>query len=111
MYYSILSGFPDLAERDNSAVGDGYRTVRNDGVHIDIHYHSEALAMRAVAFRRIERERMRSRLLEGDSRVRIHQMLRVMAEDPGLHIHHSHGAFAPAQCDIHRIPDPFPVAR
>ena len=110
MYYSILSGFPDLAERDNSAVGDGYRAVRDDGVHIDIHYHPEALAMRAVAFRRIERERMRGRLLEGDSRVRVHQMFRVMAENSGLHIQHRHGTLAPAQCDIHRIPDPFLIA-
>ena len=73
--YNIeFSGFPYLSERDDTSVGDRDVAVRDYRVDIDIDNHSEAFAVRAVALRRVERERMRRRLLQRKPAVRIHEM-------------------------------------
>ena len=51
-----LLGLPDLAQGNDSSVGHRNAPVGDNGVQIDIHNHSQTLAVRAVALRRVERE-------------------------------------------------------
>ena len=66
---------PQLAERYNRTVIDTERPVWYYLVHTDIHDAAKSLAMRTIAFGRVERERMWRRLLERDPAFRVHQML------------------------------------
>ena len=65
----------DLAQGHYGAVGNGYGSVRDDRIHIHIDDDSEALAVRAISLRRVERERVRSWFREGDSCIRADEML------------------------------------
>ena len=73
--YFELAGLTELAQRHDTAVRYTFAAVGDDCVHVDIHYHPEALAMRAVAFRGIEGEAVRSRVAQGHSAFRVYQML------------------------------------
>ena len=57
-----LFGGAYAAERCYASVGYRKLAVGDDAVHIYIHNRSKSLAMRAIAFGRIERERVRGRL-------------------------------------------------
>ena len=54
--------------------------------------------MRTVTFRRIERERMRRRLLKRNAGIRVHQMLGIMLYLPSLQVEHGKRAFSTSQC-------------
>ena len=61
--------------------------------------------MKTIALWRIERKRMRSRLCERKTGIRTHQMLRIMIQLPGLHIHHRQRTLTEIQRRHHRILD------
>ena len=104
-----LLAFADLPQRDDGPVGDGLGPVRDDGVHIDVHDGPEALAMRAIALRRIEGEGMRLGLLEGSPGLGIHQVLGEMLQHAALQVHHRDGPLAGVQRVDHGVPHPLVV--
>ena len=53
-YHIELLGLTDLSERHYGAVCNRFRAVRDYGVHVDIHNDSQALAVVAIALRRVE---------------------------------------------------------
>ncbi len=81
-------GLADLPQRHDCPVSDAHLPVGDNGVHIDVHNHPEALAVRAVALRRIERKGVRLGLRQRHPRVRTDQMLRIMVQLAGLHVHY-----------------------
>ena len=89
-----LAALTDLPQRDDGPVGDGLGAVRDDRIDIHVHDGAEALAMRAVALRRVEGERVRLRLLEGGPRHRVHQVLGEMLQHARLQVHHGHRPLA-----------------
>ena len=85
--------------------------VRDDGVDIHVHDGAEALAVRAVALRRIEGERVRLRLLEGSARHRVHQMLGEMLQRTRFQVHHGHRPLAHGNRLPHGVAHPLVVPR
>ena len=104
-----LACFTHLPQRHDSSVRDRNAPVRYYRIDVRVRYHSEALAVGAIAFRRVERERVRLRLLEGKSRVGIDEMLREMAQLSSFKIEDSHGALSALQSGHHGIAYAFPV--
>ena len=83
-----LPPVPDAAQRGDTAVRDGLAPVGDDGVHTDVGHGAEALAVRAAAFRGVEGEGMRRRLLQGDAVFGIHQVFGVVVDRAGFEIEH-----------------------
>ena len=104
-----LAGLAQLAQRHDTAVGDAQGPVRHDAVDVHVHYAPQALAVRAVAFRRIEREGMRSRLLQRDAALRIHQMLGEMVDFSRLVVQDGQRALALVERGDDRVADAFLV--
>ena len=59
-----LPGLAQLAQRHDASVGDAHGAVRHDAVDVHVHDPPQALAVRAIAFRRIEGESMGRRFLQ-----------------------------------------------
>ena len=93
------------AERHDGPVGYGAAAVRDDGVYVDIHHGAKSLAMRAVALRGVERERVRRRLLEGNPALGIHQMAGIVVQAPALRVQHGERAFPKGEGGLHGSPD------
>ena len=106
-----LPALADLPQRDDGPVGDGLGAVRDDGIDIHVHDGAEALAVRAVALRRIEGERVRLRLLEGSARHRVHQMLGEMLQRARFQVHHGHRPLAHGNRLPHGVAHPLVVPR
>ena len=92
-----LAPVADAPQRGDAAVGDGLPGIRDDGVQADVRHGAEALAVRAVAFRGIEGEGVRGRLLQGDAVLRVHQVLGIMVQRTRLMVEHRQRAFAQPQ--------------
>ncbi len=111
--YLELAGVADTAQRDYPPVGYGDTPVGDDAVHIDVRHGAKALAVRAVALRRIEGEGMWRRFAERDAGVGVDQMPGIMVQAPVLHIQHGERAFAQGKGRLHgtAYASPVPVLR
>ena len=96
--------FPHLPQRHDATVRDGLAAVRNDGVHVHVHNGPEALAMGAIALRRVEGEAVRLRFLQGQAALRVHQVLGIVGKGAGFLVQDGNGAFSQVECPAYRLP-------
>ena len=101
-----LFGGAYAAERCYASVGYRKLAVGDDRVHIHIHNRTKSLAMRAIAFGRIEREGVRGRLGQGLAGLRVHQMARVAAQFAAFDVEQLYASFSEAQGGAHRRAHP-----
>ena len=104
-----LAGLAQLTQRHDTAVGDAQGPVRHDAVDVHVDDAAEALAVRAVAFRRIEGEGMGRRLLQRYAALRIHQVLGEMMEFAVLIVQHGQRALALVERGDDRVANAFLV--
>ena len=106
-----LAVLPHLSQGGDGAVGHALAAVRDNGVDVHVHNGSQALAVRAVALRRVEGEAVRLGFLQRKAALRIYQMLGEVGQGIALYIQDGQGAFSNIESPGHGIPDAAVVSR
>ena len=110
LHHVELAVVAAIAKRGDTAVGYALAGVGNDILHGHVGHRTQALAVGAVAFGRVEREGMRLRFLDGETRFRVDQMLGEVPEFAGRRVEHRKRALAHAKSCHDRISNALVVA-